>query len=331
VEGELRDNPVFTVADALLWMYQSVERNSIVRKLQIMKLRGQASVPGLHTIRISNSGLQAFSRTLGLAGKNGHADTARRLSIGSQALDELLGGGIPEGDSVLLAGPSGTGKSVLATQFITAGLNKREPGIIVIFEERPMKYTARAAGLGMDLQGFLEEGLLELLYLRPLDLSVDETMQEILDAVDRTGARRLVIDSLVGFEMALAPGFRMDFRESLYRMIAALTGAGVTIVSTVEIEDSFEAFHFSRYAISFLTDDIIRLRYVEIDGQLRKILVVIKMRGGNHSKDIREYVITDKGMVVISPRTTDYTHLTTGLPRLVGAAKETAPEPKALK
>jgi len=158
---------------------------------------------------------------------------------------------------------------------------------------------------------------------------VDETMQEILNAIERLGAKRLVIDSLVGFEMALAPGFREDFRESLYRMIVALTGAGVTILSTVEVEDTFTALSFSHYTISFLTDDIIRLRFVEIDGQLRKVLVVIKMRGANHSKDIREYVITDKGVVVIGPRQTDYTGLTTGIPQRIGQVKESAPEPKA--
>jgi len=155
-------------------------------------------------------------------------------------------------------------------------------------------------------------------------------MQEILDAVKRLKAKRLVIDSLVGFEMALAPGFREDFRESLYRMIAALTGAGVTILTTVEIEDSFTQFEFSHYTISFLTDDIIRLRYVEIDGQLRKVLVVVKMRGGNHSKDIREYVITDDGVVIIGPRQTDYMRLTTGLPERVPQwSNEPAPEPRA--
>ena len=169
-----------------------------------------------------------------------------------------------------------------------------------------------------------------MLYLRPLDLSVDETMQEILDAVKRLKAKRLVIDSLVGFEMALAPGFREDFRESLYRMIAALTGVGVTILTTVEIEDSFTSFEFSHYTISFLTDDIVRLRYVEIDGQLRKVIVVVKMRGGNHSKDIREYVITDEGVVVIGPRQTDYVRLTSGLPERIGQSPpEAAPEPKA--
>jgi circadian clock protein KaiC len=329
-EAEMRDNPVFTVADGLFWLSQVSERNSVVRKLQIVKLRGQSSVPGLHTIRIGDYGLQAFSRTLGLVGKGVTSRRSRRLSTGIQELDKLMGGGVPEGDSVLIAGPSGTGKSVLATQFIAAGLRAGEPGIIAIFEERPAGYVARAADIGQDLKTALDAGKLEILYLRPLDLSVDETMQEILDAVKRVGAKRLVIDSLVGFEMALAPGFRTDFRESLYRMIGALTGVGVTILSTVEIEDSFTSFAFSHYAISFLTDDIIRLRYVEIDGQLRKILVVVKMRGGNHTKDIREYIITDRGVVIIAPHRNDYARLTSGLP-VQTAGSEAAPEPKALK
>jgi circadian clock protein KaiC len=245
----------------------------------------------------------------------------------------MLGGGLLEGDSLLIAGPSGTGKSALATQFIDEGLRRGEAGIMAIFEERPQGYTERADSFGLNLKTPQEKGKLELLYLRPLDLSVDETMQEILDAIARVGAKRLVIDSLTGFEMALAPGFREDFRESLYRMISALTGAGITVLSTVEVEDTFDAMPFSHYAISFLTDDIIRLRYVEIDGQLRKMMVVIKMRGGNHSKDIREYVITDKGVIVISPRSTEYEGLTTGIPKRTGPRaaqkEESAPEPKA--
>ena len=334
-EAEMRDNPLFTMVDGIFWLSQVAERNSVVRKLQIVKLRGQASVPGLHTMRISDDGLQTYSRTLGLGGGKTLAARRRRLSIGIPELDKMLGGGILQGDSLLVAGPSGTGKSALATQFIAEGLRHGEAGIMAIFEERPEGYTQRAGTFGLNLRAAQREGKLETLYLRPLDLSVDETMQEILDAIARVGAKRLVIDSLVGFEMALAPGFRADFRESLYRMIGALTGAGITILSTVEVEDTFTSLQFSHYAISFLTDDIVRMRYVEIDGQLRKVMVVIKMRGGNHSKDIREYVITDKGVVVIRPRRTDYYGLTTGLPRQTGPRKaqelEAAPETKAAK
>jgi circadian clock protein KaiC len=229
-------------------------------------------------------------------------------------LDKMLDGGVREGDSVLVAGSSGTGKSVLATQFIAEGTRIGEPGIVAVFEERPQAYAERAASLGLDLDAPQKGGKLEILYLRPLDLSVDETMHSILDAVQKIGAKRLVIDSLAGFEMALSPGFRADFRESLYRMIFALTGIGVTILSTVEVDESFTEFPFSTYSISFLTDDIIRLRYVSIDGELRKIMVVIKMRGGNHAKEIREYEITSKGVVILGKRLTDYQGLISGIP-----------------
>jgi len=333
---EMRDNPIFTVADGLLWLSQLTERNSVVRKLQIFKLRGVASVPGLHTFHIRDSGLQAFSRTLGFDVKKDRPNRSRRrLSTGIVELDKMMAGGILEGDSLLVAGPSGTGKSVLATQFVAAGLREKESAVMALFEERPLGYTDRADSLGLKLKAAEQKGLLEILYLRPLDLSVDQITQEILDAVQRVGAKRLVIDSLVGFEMALAPGFRDDFRESLYRMIVALTGAGVTIVTTVEVEDKFTEINLSHYTVSFLTDDIIRMRYVEIDGQLRKVIVVIKMRGGNHSKDIREYIITEKGVMVIHPRRTDYHGLITGIPTRTGPDKEqeheTAPEPKATK
>ena len=170
------------------------------------------------------------------------------------------------------------------------------------------------------LHGLIEDeilqqraGKLNILYLRPLDLSVDETVREIIDAVKSTGAKRLVIDSLAGFEMALAPGFRTDFRESLYRMIGALTRIGVTILTTVEVEESFTELLYSTYSISFLSDDIIRLRYVEIDGELRKMLVVVKMRGGDHSKELREYDITATG-IVVGERLKGYRGLLTGIP-----------------
>ena len=322
VESEQPDNPVFTVADGLFWLYQVVEHNSVVRKLHIMKLRGQASVLGMHTFRITDAGMQAFSRTLGLAERQRKIPAQKRLSIGIPELDEMLGGGIPEGDSLLIAGSSGTGKSLIATQFISAGLRQGEAGIVAVFEERPSEYASRASSFGLDLNTPVKEGRLKVIYIRPLDLSVDEAMQEILDAIKQTGATRLVIDSLAGFEMALSPGFRSDFRESLYRMIFALTGVGITILSTLEMEESFTELLFSKFSISFLTDDIIRLRYVEIEGQLRKIMMVLKMRGGAHSKDIREYEITSKG-VVIGERLTGYDHLITGIPARVGQSAPT--------
>lgn len=167
MEGEIRDNPIFTVADGLFWLTQNVERNSIVRKMQIVKLRGQASVPGLHTFRITDAGLQVFPRTLGMTGKKPIPPSNRRLSTGIAGLDSLLDGGIPEGDSVLVAGPSGAGKSVIATQFLAEGVRQGEPGIAAVFEERPQGYAERANSFGLDLSTPQQEGLLTILYLRP--------------------------------------------------------------------------------------------------------------------------------------------------------------------
>jgi circadian clock protein KaiC len=298
VVDEIRDNPVFTVADGLFWLSQQIERNSVVRKLQIMKLRGQGSVPGLHTFRITDAGIQAFPRTFGLVGKVEKAKGQGRLTFGVPELDAMLGGGIPEGDSLLIAGPSGTGKTLLGTQFIAEGLRRSETAVVAIFEERPEDYLARAAELGFDLATYRERGDLDLLYLRPLDLSVDETVHEIVDAVRKLDAKRLVIDSLTGFEIALAPGFRADFRESLYRMIRALTRTGVTILSTIEVCETFTEFAISTQAISFLSDDILRLRYVSAGGQLRRVMVVVKMRRSHHSIDMRSFSITSKGVVI---------------------------------
>jgi len=270
-------------------------------------------VPGLHTFRITGKGLQCFPRTFGLTQEARHVKGKRRLSTGVRELDAIMGGGIPEGDSLLLAGPSGSGKSVLSSQFIAEGLRKGEPGIAAIFEEIPSEYTERAARFGFDFDTAQREGKLKIIYLRPLDLSVDETVYEVINSVREIGCKRLVIDSLVGFEMALAPGFRAEFRESLYRMIGALTRLGVTVLSTVEIEEDFTSMGLSNYAVSFLADDIVRLRYISINGQLRKMLIVVKMRRSQHSIDMYEYDITSRGLV-LGNALRGYHGLTSGIP-----------------
>jgi circadian clock protein KaiC len=198
-------------------------------------------------------------------------------------------------------------------QFIDEGLKRGEPGIVAVFEELPEEHIHRARMFGIDFATPRKQDKLRLIYLRPLDLSVDETVHEIVKSVKEIGAKRLVIDSLVGFEMALAPGFREDFRESLYRMIAALTRLGVTIVSTVEIEEDFTSMDLSKFTVSFLADDIVRMRYVSINGQYRKMLMVIKMRRSTHSIDMHEYQITSKGIIIGEPLR-GYRGLTSSIP-----------------
>ena len=322
-ESELRDNPVFTVADGIIWLQQSIERNSVVRKLQVIKMRGQAPMPGLHTFRITGDGLQVFPRIYRPEERREERRQGHRISTGIADLDELTHGGVFAGDSVLVAGPSGSGKSILSAQFIAEGARRGETGLIAVFEEHTEEYLKRAAKLGIDLKGMVDRGQLRVIYLRPLDLSVDETLQEIREATEGIGATRVVIDSLSGFELALAPTFREDFRESMYRMVGALTGLGITVLMTVEVTEAFDELKFSPHAISFLADDIILQRYMELDGKVRRWMVVVKMRSSDHSKDMREYEITDRGIVM--GRTLDaYRGMFTGVPEVRVPAKRLA-------
>jgi circadian clock protein KaiC len=269
-----------------------------------VKLRGQSELPGLHTFRITADGLRVFPRLPKPEEEPARRDATplpltgrERLSTGVAGVDEMLHGGIPQGYSVLIAGPSGSGKTVLAAQFIAEGIKHREPGVIAIFEKRPAGYL-RTTSLGRHLDQMIQDGRLAVVYLRPLDLSVDETLYELQAVITRTGAKRVVIDSLSGFEMAVSPGFREDFRESLYRLVGVLTSLGVTVVMTLEIEDAYGELRLGPRENAFLADAIILQRYVEIQGQLKRIMTVVKVRGSEHSKDLRLYEITAEGLVL---------------------------------
>lgn len=316
-EGE--SNPVFTVADGLFSLSQSFDRNSMVRKIRIGKVRGQAPIPGLHTFRITNDGLQVFPRmilTADDAAPPPVTSTGRtvvaRLSTGLGELDDMLGGGVPEGYSVLVAGPSGSGKTLLATEFIAAGARQNEPGVMAIFEKRPRESSQIDSGR---MARYVREGLVGLIHTRPLDLSIDETLYELTTMIHRLKARRVVIDSLSGFELALAPTFREDFRESLYRMVTTLTGLGLTVLMTAELENRYTDLRFSPHDTAFLTDTIILQRYLELDGQLRRMMTIVKVRGSAHSKDLRLYDITDDGIALGEPLG-KYERLLLGDPRL---------------
>lgn len=307
-------SPVFTVADGVLWLSQATDRNSVVRKFQVTKVRGQAQMPGLHTLRITDRGVEIFPRIPEQQlRRKPRPDVEARLATGIPGLDEMMGGGIPAGDAVLISGPAGSGKTTFATQFVAEGLRRGEHAVVVVFEEYPEEYLARARAFNLDLQDEVRAGNLKIIYLRPLDLSVDETLAEISDGVRELDAKRVVIDSLSGFEVALAPTFRQDFQESLYRLVGALTATGITMVMTTEVVEPTNIMQFTRDRVSFITDDIIMQRYVEIDGEIRKILAVVKMRGSSHSPALRAYELTPTG-AVMNEFLKDYHGILSGVP-----------------
>ena len=309
-------NPVFTVADGLIWLRQSVQGNSMVRKMEIMKMRGQATLPGLHTFRIGSSGVMVFAPARVAAATHDNeipAPPGARLLVGVTHLDEMLGGGLPRGHSLLVAGPSGSGKSILATAFLAEGARRGETGVIAFFEQRPHRTRDGV------ISALIASGQVAEVDTQAADLSIDEIVFQLLNEIRRLKATRVVIDSLSGFELVLAPTFREHFKESLLRMVAALERTGVTVLMTSELEDRYIDLRFSPYGTAFLTDAIIVQRYIEIGSRLRRVMAVVKVRGSQHSNELREYTIDDSGLV-IGGRLEDQEGLLGGRPTHKGAA-----------
>jgi circadian clock protein KaiC len=285
-------SPVFTVADGLIWLRQSVQSNSMVRKMEIMKMRGQPSLPGLHTFRISDNGIHVFAPTSPVSLTDWQPAPASdvRVKMGVPGLDAMMGGGLPRGYSLLVAGPSGSGKSILASAFLAEGASLGETGVIAAFEQRPQQSRGRV------LAELIESDRVGVVDTRSLALSVDEIAILLIAEIRRLKATRVVIDSLSGFELALAPTFREDFRESLSRMVSALTDIGVTVLMTSELEDRYNELSFSPYGTAFLTDAIIVQRYIEVDSRLQRMMAVVKVRASAHSNALHLFHIDDDGI-----------------------------------
>jgi circadian clock protein KaiC len=286
-------NPVFTVADGLIWLRQSVQRNSMVRKIEVVKMRGQATMPGLHSFRINDSGMEVFAPAPGadynVAAGNPPA-SRQRVPMGVPGLDAMLGGGMPVGFSLLVAGPSGSGKSVLASAFLTEGARIGENSVLAVFEQHPNR--AR----NPQIATLIQQGRIGLVDNRAPDLSINEIVTLIMREVRRLKATRVVIDSLSGLELCIAPTYRDDFRESLLRLGLTLSNAGVTVLMTSELEDRYTDLRFSPYGAAFLTDAIIVQRYIEVDSRLRRVIAVVKVRASGHSDELREYTIGNSGI-----------------------------------
>ena len=289
-------NPIFTVADGVIHLLQETDQNAVVRKIRVVKMRGKSHMLGAHSFRITDHGLQVFPRQLsgGLAGDGDAAAPApsvppNRLSTGSDELDAMLGGGIPEGYSMLVLGPPGCGKTVLGTAFLAAGVRNGEVGMAASFEHI-LSVAANAP-----LERMIADGKVVAIRSQALDLSIEELVSELVETARRTGARRLLIDSLSALELSLAPQFRTNFQESLFRMLSALHHMGVTVMMTRNVMD-VSSNHLSPSA--FLVDGVISMRYIERDSRIIKAIASPKLRGSWHSNQIRPYTVQEDGITV---------------------------------
>jgi circadian clock protein KaiC len=215
------------------------------------------------------------------------------LAVGIDEVDSILGGGVPAGDALLVEGPSGTGKSMLATHFIAHGGHSGDPGAVFLFEERPDRFIERAEEFNLGLERLVRAGMVDVLSFRGRDLSSDEFIGEVQQAVTRVGARRVVIDAAPSLELVLNANSRLN--DCLWRLLDGLTGTGVT----VWLNSTPDA---ARPSIAPLVDDVIELQRVEHEASLENRLIVTKMRWSPHVMRPIGYQIRDYGMRVCEPK-----------------------------
>jgi circadian clock protein KaiC len=296
-QADVEANPIITVADGMLTLYQATDDNSALRKIRVNKMRGQGHMTGAHTMRIADDGIRVYPRLLPpladdrLPGAFVDRDP-HRISTGVPGLDALMHGGLPEGHTMLVSGPTGAGKTILGTRFLQAGVAEGQKGVAVFFE----KGTSRLRNA--ELAAIVQAGQVRVIESRSLSLSVEELMDQLCTAIDETGATRVVIDSLSELGLYLAPEVRADLRVAVFRTLTTLAKRGVSAMVTVGMEDDYTRLSFSPDELCFLTDAVLSLRFVEFEGALRKFMTVVKVRGCSHSTDVRGYTITAAGIEV---------------------------------
>ncbi|WP_171183176.1 ATPase domain-containing protein [Alienimonas chondri] len=310
-EDDITNDGVFTIADGIVHLYVKRQSMYTQRYLEVMKFRGTEFFAGQHPYEITSDGITVSARVNARMTHSDMRTGQRRVSSGVGALDEMLHGGLQEGTAAMLAGGSGTGKTLIGLQFIVAAAARGERSVIAGFQENPNHLEQVAAGFGWDLAGLKRKGLLEHLYRSPVEIQPDRHFHAIREAIDRGDTKLLLVDSMKDIEAGTADADR--YRDFLYSMVMAIKGKGVTLLLTNEIPELFGPFQFSEYGISFITDAILVLRYVELGGSMTRALSVMKLRGSRHSKEIREFEINDEGLHLLDPITA-YTGVMTGVP-----------------
>ncbi len=294
-EGDVATAPEFAVADAIISLGTKRVSERELRFLRVTKLRGSGFSPGQHAYRIDADGLDIFPRLADVADLATYAFDGTRVSSGVAALDEMLADGYQPGTATLCVGPSGSGKTLMGLHFIFNGARQGEPGVLASLQEHPAQLERIAAGFGWSLG---EEGI-ELLYRSPVDIYTDQWVYELLDAVERTQASRVLIDSLTDLQLASPDSTR--FREFMYSLVHRLSRQGVSLFMTSELPDLFQVNRLLEDGVSHFADNVVLLQYVREQSSIRRALTVLKTRASGHQPEIREFRITPEGIVLGDP------------------------------
>jgi circadian clock protein KaiC len=283
------------ISDGLLKLEHTARKDTTMRTMQLLKLRGVEISSPLRHFRITRRGLELIPRVKLTLTQD---PTKKRVKTGIVGLDKMTKGGFWQGSSTLISGASGTGKSLLSLQFIIEGLKRKEKCLLIVYEESLTQVYRNCEGFGWDLKKYVDEGLLKIVVSYPEDKPLDEHLMNILNwATSKT--QRMVVDSLS--RIAGTATSDQEYRDFVKRLNAYVKRLNIATIYTHTSAGLMGGDIVTQSHISTITDSIILLKYVEMEGEIRRMISVMKIRGSDHEKKLREFVITKKGMVIGKP------------------------------
>jgi len=294
------------MVDGIIYISNEPFYENNIRYLNVLKMRGQEFHGGKHSCKIKKDGFIVYPR---LRARTRTSVSNERISTGIKGLDKMTGGGFIRGSSILISGSSGTGKTILGTQFIMDGLLKNEPGIIVSFEEDMEQIRENSKMFNWNLQELENKNLLKI--ISPLEYDAYELALQIEEIIDKMKAKRLLLDG-TGRLQRMLPQYA-QLPEYMGSLNNILKNRNVTAIYTNETSNLTGATQITGTGISPFLDTVILLRYVEIKSEMRKAISVLKMRGSDHDKEIREIVINKNGAEIKLPFS-EYSGLLSGNP-----------------
>ncbi len=313
------------MADNIIVLRNTLENERRRRTIEVLKLRGSTHrngefaftvIPqeGLHVLPIPACGLD-------------HESSMARVGFGNKTLDEMCGGGIYRDSSVLVSGATGTGKTLMAAEFVRGAVVVGGRALLFAFEESRDQLVRNARGWGIDLGAMEKDGLLKVICSYPEAVSLEDHLVSIRSHVDAFKPDRIAIDSLSALERS---SVGREYRDFFFGVNSFFKQRQITVLCTATTPTLLGAPTVIESHISTLTDLIILLRYVEIHAEMRRGIAILKMRGSEHEKAIREYAIGSRGMC-IGPPFRGVTGIISGQPTHVGVVQRTDGTPEATR
>ena len=309
-----KDKTVHSVAHGVIRLEElAPEFGSDRRRLRVIKYRGNAFRGGYHDFLIETGGVRAFPRLV--ASEHRRKFTRSTLNTGRKPFDKLLGGGVERGSSVLVLGPAGAGKSIIALTFLASAIRRGERVAMFVFDEELGLLIDRAKGLGIRLESMRRKGRLQLTQIDAAELTPGEFSARVRESIDAFGAKTVIIDSINGYQAAMPEEHALILH--MHELLQFCNRSGATTFVTVAQHGLVGSDMKSPIDLTYLADTVILLRYFEMTGEVRRAVSVVKKRTSAHENTIREYRLTNHG-IVVGPPLTNLHGVLRGVPTMVG-------------